>query len=78
MAHALALAGTTLEPAGTNNRPPLLAQSDLVYLGVDATRETTEWERAQADEMRLAMVDQAALCKHPRAAAKTARIGTVP
>lgn len=78
MAHALALAGTTPELAGTDNRPPLLTPSDLVYLGVDATRETTEWERAQADEMGLAMVDQAALCQDPRAAANTARAFLAP
>ncbi|WP_230595815.1 hypothetical protein [Rhodococcoides fascians] len=73
MAHALALAGTAPELAGTNGRSPLLAPSDLVHLGVDATRATTEWERAQADELGLAMVGQPALCEDPRAAANTAR-----
>lgn len=78
MAHALALEGTAPELIGPNSRAPLLQPSDLVYLGVDATRETTDWERKQAAELGLAMVDQAALCNDPRAAANTARATLAP
>lgn len=78
MAHALGLEGTAPEFAGTNDRSPLLQPSDLVYLGVDATRETTDWEREQAAELGLAMVDQAALCEDPRVAAHTARATLAP
>ncbi|MFE0748541.1 arginase family protein [Gordonia sp. NPDC058843] len=73
MAHALALDGATPELAGLTNRTPLLQPSDLVYLGVDTTRETTEWEREQAAELELAIIDQATLCDNPRNAARDAR-----
>lgn len=79
MAHALALEGTAPELlAGTTNHSPLLQPSDLVYLGVDATRETTDWEREQAADLKLTMVDQAALCEDPRAAAISARAALAP
>lgn len=73
MAHALALEGAAPEFAGATGRAPLLHPSDLVYLGVDATRETTDWERDQAAALGLAVVDQAALCADPRGAARRAR-----
>ncbi|MCT1352342.1 MULTISPECIES: hypothetical protein [Gordonia] len=47
--------------------------SELVYLGVDLSRETTDWERGQAAEHRIAVVDQTALCDDPRGAAADAR-----
>lgn len=78
MAHALALDGAAPEFAGTDGRSPLLQPSDLVYLGVDATRETTDWEREQVAELGLAIVDQATLCEDPRAAANTARATLAP
>lgn len=73
MAHALALADTAPELADATGEAPLLRPSDLVYLGVDATRETTGWEREQATELGLVLVDQAALCDDPRGAARQAR-----
>lgn len=73
MAHALALDGAAPELVGATGRVPLLHPSDLVYLGVDATRETTGWERQQVADHGLAVVDQAALCADPRGAARRAR-----
>ncbi|BBY50427.1 hypothetical protein MARA_38950 [Mycolicibacterium arabiense] len=73
MAHALALEGAAPELAGAPGSAPLLQPSDLVYLGVDPTRETTAWEREQATELGIAIIDQAALCDDPRGAAQRAR-----
>jgi arginase len=73
MAHALALTDAAPELADATGHAPLLRPTDLVYLGVDATRETTGWEREQATELGLVLVDQAALCDDPRAAARQAR-----
>lgn len=78
MAHALGLEGAAPELAGAADRSPLLQPADLVYLGVDATGEATDWEREQAVELGLVMVDQAALCDDPRAAANTARAALAP
>jgi arginase len=78
MAHALALEGTAPELADATGRAPLLHPSDLVYLGVDTTRETTEWERAQATDLGLAIVDQSTLCADPRGAARRARDTLAP
>jgi arginase len=72
MGHALALDGAAPEIAGTPGTAPLLRPSDLVYLGADPTRETTEWEREQAAALGLAIIDQAALCGDPRGAAQQA------
>lgn len=73
MAHALALEGAAAELADATGRMPLLRPADLVYLGADTTRETTEWEREQAAALGLTIVEQAALCADPRAAAHRAR-----
>lgn len=73
MAHALALPGAAPELSNIAGHAPLLHPLDLVYLGVDATRETTEWEREQATDLGLTVVDQAALCADPRSAARQAR-----
>jgi arginase len=72
MAHALDLDGAAAEIAGATGCTPLLQSSDLVYLGADPTRETTEWERQQAADLGLTVVDQAELCDDPRAAAHRA------
>lgn len=77
MAHALAFADAAPELADATGHAPLLRPSDLVYLGVDATREATDWEREQAAELGLVLVDQAALCDDPRGAARRAR-GALP
>lgn len=74
MAHALALPDAAPELADATGHAPLLRPSDLVYLGVDATQETTDWERGQATELGLVLVDQAALCGDPRGAARQARV----
>nr|WP_275406230.1 arginase family protein [Gordonia sp. JH63] len=73
MAHALGLEGAAPELVDLMYRTPLLQPSDLVYLGVDLSRETTDWERGQAAEHRIAVVDQTALCDDPRGAAADAR-----
>ena len=73
MAHALGLEGAAPELVDLMYRTPLLQPSDLVYLGVDLSRETTDWERGQAAEHRIAVVDQTALCDDPRRAAADAR-----
>lgn len=73
MAHALHLEGTAPELARVAGATPLLDSSDLVYLGVDLTRETTEWERNQADSLGLTLVDQHILCDDPAHAAREAR-----
>jgi arginase len=73
MAHALGLEGAAPQLAGARGAPPLLHPSDLVYLGADPTKETTQWERDQAEALDLAVVDQAALCEDPRKAAQRAR-----
>ncbi|MWV51447.1 arginase (plasmid) [Rathayibacter sp. VKM Ac-2803] len=72
MAHALALDGAAAELVVAAGRRPLLQPPDLVYLGADPTRETTQWEREQAGALGLAIVDQAALCDDPRGAARQA------
>jgi arginase len=59
--------------ANATGNAPLLRASDLVYLGVDAARETTDWEREQVAELGLTLVDQAALCDDPRSTARRAR-----
>ncbi|UPG68623.1 arginase family protein [Gordonia hongkongensis] len=59
---------------GRSDVPHTVVQpSELVYLGVDLSRETTDWERGQAAEHRIAVVDQTALCDDPRGAAADAR-----
>ncbi|WP_353650096.1 arginase family protein [Nakamurella sp. A5-74] len=73
MAHALDLEGAAPELAGVAGGTPLLDRSDLVYLGVDLSRETTEWERDQADSLGLTLVDQQVLCNDPGQAAREAR-----
>ena len=73
MAHALGLEGAAPELVDLMYRTPLLRPSELVYLGVDLSRETTDWERGQAAEHRIAVVDQTALCDDPRRAAADAR-----
>lgn len=73
MAHALALEGSAPEITNATGRAPLLHPSDLVYLGANPTRETTEWERQQVAELGLQIVDQASLCNDPREAARRAR-----
>jgi len=72
MAHALALPGAAPELSNATGHAPLLHTSDLVYLGADATRETTDWERKQVTDLGLTVVDQAALCGEPRGAARQA------
>lgn len=78
MAHALALEGAAPELADVTGRRPLLHPSDLVYLGADPTRETTEWERDRAADLGLTIVDQAALCADPGDAARRARGALTP
>lgn len=73
MAHALNLDGTVPELASTQDGAPVLRSTDLVYLGADPARETTDWERAQVDALGLNIVDQAALCADPSVAARQAR-----
>lgn len=72
MAHALNLEGAAGDLANATGQAPILAPSDLVYLGVDVTR-ATDWERSQADALGLKIVDQAALVDAPTSAARTAR-----
>lgn len=74
MAHALGLDGTAAELAAVGGTAPLLDPSDLVFLGADPGRETTDWEREQAAHLGLTIVHQAALCDDPRGAAQQARI----
>ncbi|WP_238420928.1 arginase family protein [Gordonia sp. 'Campus'] len=78
MAHALAVDGAAPELVGLIDRTPMLHPSDLVYLGVDVTRETTQWERDQVAELGLAIVDQRTLCDDPGDAARTARSTLAP
>ncbi|AFR46917.1 arginase family protein [Gordonia sp. KTR9] len=78
MAHALALEGAAPELVGLTNRTPILHPSDLAYLGVDVTRETTGWEREQATALGLAIVDQTRLCDDPEDAARGARSMLAP
>ncbi|MCG7633245.1 arginase family protein [Gordonia McavH-238-E] len=78
MAHALAVEGAAPELVGLIDRTPMLHPSDLVYLGVDVTRETTRWERDQVAELGLAIVDQRTLCDDPGDAARTARSTLAP
>ncbi|WP_019179558.1 arginase family protein [Microbacterium yannicii] len=73
MGHALCLEGAAPELAGASGDRPLLHPSDLVYLGADPTRETTQWERDRAEALGLAIVDQAELCDDPHKAARRAR-----
>ncbi|UPW09625.1 arginase family protein [Gordonia terrae] len=78
MAHALAVEGAAPELVGLIDRTPMLHPSDLVYLGVDVTRETTPWKRDQVAELGLAIVDQRTLCDDPGDAARTARSTLAP
>ncbi|MGW9262755.1 arginase family protein [Gordonia terrae] len=78
VAHALAVEGAAPELVGLIDRTPMLHPSDLVYLGVDVTRETTRWERDQVAELGLAIVDQRTLCDDPGDAARTARSTLAP
>jgi arginase len=73
MAHALALDTAAIELSNATGDAPLLHPSNLVYLGVDPTREATDWERERASDLGLALVEQAALCDDPQAAARQAR-----
>jgi arginase len=73
MAHALGLEGAEPDLVDVNGLAPLLRPSDLVYLGADPTRETTGWEREKVADLGLVIVDQASLCRDPRAAAQRAR-----
>jgi arginase len=72
MAHALALEGAAPELASTAGGAPLLQPADLVYLGADPSGAATEWEREQVSALGLSIVDQAALCDDPGAAARRA------
>lgn len=78
MGHALALPGAAPELSNATGPAPVLHPSDLVYLGVDATRGTTEWEREQATDLGLTIIDQAALCANPGSAARQARAALTP
>lgn len=73
MAHALGLDGVAPELASTRDGAPTLHPSDLVYLGADPSRETTPWERDQLEVLQIDVVDQAALCADPTAAARQAK-----
>lgn len=78
MAHALALEGAAVELADATGGAPLLAPSDLVYLGVDDTTEATDWERSQVATLGITVVAQSELCERPRMAARTAREALSP
>lgn len=72
MAHALRLDGAAPELLDASSSAPTLRPGDLVYLGADPTRETTQWERDQVAALDLRIVDQATLCDDPAAAAQQA------
>ena len=72
MAHALALEGSASALVESLGRDPLLDPSDLVYLGVETSGPTTDWERQQVSDHGLTVVDQASLCADPSAAARRA------
>jgi arginase len=73
MAHALNVDGASRALADATGRAPLLRADDLVYLGVDTTRETTDGERAHLEALGPAVVMQQELCDDPQRAAQTAR-----
>lgn len=72
MAHALALEGSAPQLTALTGHSPLLHPADLVYLGADPSRETTEHEREHAAALGLKIIDQEELCSDPGAAARHA------
>ncbi len=72
VAHALGLDGAAPELLDAADSVPTLRPADLVYLGADPARETTEWERDQVAALDLRIVDQDTLCDDPAAAAQQA------
>lgn len=77
MAHALDLPGAEESLVGLGGRGPVLQAEHLVYLGVELSGETTEWERDQVDRLGITVTTQAELVADPTAAALQAR-GALP
>lgn len=77
MAHALGVEGVAPELAAVGGPPPMLAASDLVYLGVDESA-ATDCERSTRARLGVALVGQARLCNAPRRAAAEARTALTP
>jgi arginase len=71
MAHALALPGCADELADAFDRRPLLEPNHVAWLGIDAGL-ATEFEREQADRLRVHIASSGALASDPAGATASA------
>jgi arginase len=71
MAHALALPGAIDSLMDVLGNRPLLEPQDISWLGVDP-QLATEWERNQAERLKLRMFSSTELASHPAATAQQA------